>query len=58
MKSFSITKRVNMQAVITGSSGFEVLADTEPAALELTVKRGKLKHVVICGHSDCKVSSA
>ena len=27
---------------------------TEPAALELAVKRGKINHVIVCGHSDCK----
>ncbi|CAB3409368.1 unnamed protein product [Caenorhabditis bovis] len=37
-----------------GSSGFEVSVTTEPAALELAVKRGKINHVIVCGHSDCK----
>ncbi|PIC18649.1 hypothetical protein B9Z55_024466 [Caenorhabditis nigoni] len=32
----------------------EVSINTEPAALELAVKRGKIRHVVVCGHSDCK----
>jgi carbonic anhydrase len=27
---------------------------TEPAALELAVKRGGIQHVIVCGHSDCK----
>ncbi|CAJ0952829.1 unnamed protein product, partial [Mesorhabditis belari] len=37
-----------------GSAGYEVSITTEPAALELAVKRGKIKHVIVCGHSDCK----
>jgi carbonic anhydrase len=37
-----------------GMSGYEVSVTTEPAALELAVKRGKIKHVIVCGHSDCK----
>ncbi|CAD6198090.1 unnamed protein product [Caenorhabditis auriculariae] len=37
-----------------GPAGFEVSVTTEPAALELAVKRGKIKHVIVCGHSDCK----
>ncbi|KAH7730640.1 CBN-BCA-2 protein [Aphelenchoides avenae] len=37
-----------------GISGYEVSVTTEPAALELAVKRGKIKHVIVCGHSDCK----
>uniref|UniRef100_A0A7E4UX30 Carbonic anhydrase n=1 Tax=Panagrellus redivivus TaxID=6233 RepID=A0A7E4UX30_PANRE len=37
-----------------GMSGFEVSVTTEPAALELAVKRGKINHVIVCGHSDCK----
>ncbi|GMT05420.1 hypothetical protein PENTCL1PPCAC_27594 [Pristionchus entomophagus] len=32
----------------------EVSCTTEPAALELAVKRGGVKHVIVCGHSDCK----
>ncbi|PAV77907.1 hypothetical protein WR25_14002 [Diploscapter pachys] len=32
----------------------EVSVTTEPAALELAVKRGGIRHVVVCGHSDCK----
>nr|pir hypothetical protein Y116A8C.28 - Caenorhabditis elegans [Caenorhabditis elegans] len=35
-------------------SGYEVSVTTEPAALELAVKRGKINHVIVCGHSDCK----
>lgn len=27
---------------------------TEPAGLELAVKRGNIQHVLVCGHSDCK----
>lgn len=34
--------------------GHEVTAVAEPAGLDLTVKLGKIKHVVVCGHSDCK----
>lgn len=37
-----------------GISGYEVSITTEPAALELAVKRGKIQHVIVCGHSDCK----
>ncbi|TMS38138.1 hypothetical protein L596_004929 [Steinernema carpocapsae] len=37
-----------------GMSGFEVSVTTEPAALELAVKRGGIKHVIVCGHADCK----
>ncbi|KAE9420631.1 hypothetical protein Angca_003325 [Angiostrongylus cantonensis] len=37
-----------------GSSGYEVSVTTEPAALELAVKRGHINHVIVCGHSDCK----
>ncbi|CAD6194288.1 unnamed protein product [Caenorhabditis auriculariae] len=32
----------------------EVSVTTEPAALELAVKRGGINHIVVCGHSDCK----
>ncbi|EGT43056.1 CBN-BCA-1 protein [Caenorhabditis brenneri] len=32
----------------------EVSVNTEPAALELAVKRGGIRHIVVCGHSDCK----
>ncbi|KAI1726175.1 carbonic anhydrase domain-containing protein [Ditylenchus destructor] len=37
-----------------GVSGYEVSVTTEPAALELAVKRGKIRYVIVCGHSDCK----
>uniref|UniRef100_A0A915B0B3 Carbonic anhydrase n=1 Tax=Parascaris univalens TaxID=6257 RepID=A0A915B0B3_PARUN len=40
-----------------GACGDEVLVATEPAALDLTLKRGGLKHAVVCGHSDCKAMS-
>ena len=40
-----------------GPAGYEVSVTTEPAALELAVKRGKINHVIVCGHSDCKVST-
>ncbi|PAV60762.1 hypothetical protein WR25_25427 [Diploscapter pachys] len=39
-----------------GSAGYEVSVTTEPAALELAVKRGGINHVIVCGHSDCKAS--
>ncbi|WKY14472.1 hypothetical protein Q1695_000203 [Nippostrongylus brasiliensis] len=32
----------------------EISVTTEPAALELAVKRGGIRHIVVCGHSDCK----
>uniref|UniRef100_A0A914W044 Carbonic anhydrase n=1 Tax=Plectus sambesii TaxID=2011161 RepID=A0A914W044_9BILA len=41
-------------AVNYGSFGYEVSVTTEPAALEMAVKRGGIKHVIVCGHSDCK----
>ncbi|KAK6019418.1 carbonate dehydratase [Ostertagia ostertagi] len=37
-----------------GPAGYEVSVTTEPAALELAVKRGHIHHVIVCGHSDCK----
>ncbi|VDN24694.1 unnamed protein product [Cylicostephanus goldi] len=37
-----------------GSCGCETSLSTEAAGLELTVKRGGIKHVIICGHSNCK----
>ncbi|VDO44040.1 hypothetical protein V3C99_010192 [Haemonchus contortus] len=37
-----------------GPSGYEVSVTTEPAALELAVKRGHINHVIVCGHADCK----
>jgi carbonic anhydrase len=37
-----------------GVSGYEVSITTEPAALELAVKRGGINHVIVCGHADCK----
>uniref|UniRef100_A0A0N5B1Z3 Carbonic anhydrase n=1 Tax=Strongyloides papillosus TaxID=174720 RepID=A0A0N5B1Z3_STREA len=37
-----------------GNVGHEVSVNTEPAALELAVTRGKINHVIVCGHSDCK----
>ncbi|KJH42542.1 carbonate dehydratase [Dictyocaulus viviparus] len=37
-----------------GPTGYEVSVTTEPAALELAVKRGHINHVIVCGHSDCK----
>lgn len=32
-------------------------ATTEPAALELGCIVNNVKHMVVCGHSDCKVTS-
>ena len=32
------------------------MPSTEPGALELGCIRSGVKHVVVCGHSDCKVS--
>uniref|UniRef100_A0A7E4W457 Carbonic anhydrase n=1 Tax=Panagrellus redivivus TaxID=6233 RepID=A0A7E4W457_PANRE len=37
-----------------GAVGTDICVSTEPAAMELAVKRGGIKHIVICGHSDCK----
>jgi len=37
-----------------GNFGAEVSATTEPAAIELGCVRGGIRHVVVCGHSDCK----
>jgi len=37
-----------------GVAGTDVCVSTEPAAMELAVKRGGIRHVLICGHSDCK----
>jgi carbonic anhydrase len=37
-----------------GISGYEVSITTEPASLEMAVKRGNIEHVIVCGHSDCK----
>ncbi|CAD5219166.1 unnamed protein product [Bursaphelenchus okinawaensis] len=37
-----------------GGSGYEVSVTTEPAGLELAVKRGNIHHVLVMGHSDCK----
>ena len=37
-----------------GAAGTDVCVSTEPAAMELAVKRGGIRHVLICGHSDCK----
>ncbi len=45
---------VSLMIADSGASGYEVSVTTEPAALELAVKRGGIKHVIVCGHSDCK----
>jgi len=45
-------------AINYGASAYHVSVTTEPAALELAVKRGKIKHVIVCGHSDCKAINA
>lgn len=41
-------------ATTYGHFGAEVSVTTEPAAIELGCVRGGIKHVVVCGHSDCK----
>ncbi|VDM54008.1 unnamed protein product [Angiostrongylus costaricensis] len=40
----------------TSRYGFtlEVSVTTEPAALELAMSRGGVRHIIVCGHSDCK----
>ncbi|VDO63723.1 unnamed protein product [Heligmosomoides polygyrus] len=43
-----------LACVFLGPAGYEVSVTTEPAALELAVKRGHIHHVIVCGHSDCK----
>lgn len=43
-------------SIIFAGAFSEVSVNTEPAALELAVKRGGIRHIVVCGHSDCKVS--
>lgn len=47
----------HIELVFIGACGDEVLVATEPAALDLTLKRGGLKHAIVCGHSDCKVEN-
>uniref|UniRef100_A0A915L115 Carbonic anhydrase n=1 Tax=Romanomermis culicivorax TaxID=13658 RepID=A0A915L115_ROMCU len=37
-----------------GQYGAEVSISTEPAAIELGCVRGGIRHVIVCGHSDCK----
>uniref|UniRef100_A0A915MYQ1 Carbonic anhydrase n=1 Tax=Meloidogyne javanica TaxID=6303 RepID=A0A915MYQ1_MELJA len=37
-----------------GGTASEVSVTTEPAALELAIKRGNVCQVLVCGHSDCK----
>jgi carbonic anhydrase len=37
-----------------GATDSGVSISTEPAALELAIKRGGSKHIFVCGHSDCK----
>lgn len=39
---------------VLGVAGNEVSITTEPAALEMAVSRGKIEHVIVCGHADCK----
>ncbi|VDM45293.1 unnamed protein product [Toxocara canis] len=41
-----------------GACGDEMLVATEPAALDLTLKQGGLKHAIVCGHSNCKAMNA
>lgn len=42
--------------VLAGDHGGEVSVTTEPAAIDLACVRSGIKHVVVCGHSDCKVA--
>lgn len=35
--------------------GSQAASSAEPAALELAVVNYGIKHVAVCGHSDCKV---
>ncbi|KAL3074415.1 hypothetical protein niasHS_015245 [Heterodera schachtii] len=53
---FVVRNSANMVPVAKsfGDSGGEVSVTTEPAALELAIRRGNVRRVVICGHSDCK----
>uniref|UniRef100_A0A7I4Z052 Carbonic anhydrase n=1 Tax=Haemonchus contortus TaxID=6289 RepID=A0A7I4Z052_HAECO len=32
----------------------DISVTTEPAALELAITRGGIRHIIVCGHSDCK----
>uniref|UniRef100_A0A914XAC7 Carbonic anhydrase n=1 Tax=Plectus sambesii TaxID=2011161 RepID=A0A914XAC7_9BILA len=43
-----------LQLAFSGGYGYEVSVTTESAALEMAVKRVGIKHVIVCGHSDCK----
>lgn len=38
-----------------GETGSDISVSTEPAAMELAVKRGGIRHIVCLGHADCKV---
>uniref|UniRef100_A0A914HZV2 Carbonic anhydrase n=1 Tax=Globodera rostochiensis TaxID=31243 RepID=A0A914HZV2_GLORO len=53
---FVVRNSANMVPVAKsfGDSGGEVSVTTEPAALELAIRRGNVRRVVVCGHSDCK----
>lgn len=53
---FVVRNSANMIPVAQnfGGPGAEVSVTTEPAALELAVKRGNVCQVLVCGHSDCK----
>lgn len=42
------------RANLYGQIGSDVSVTTEPAAIELACVRGGIRHVVVCGHSDCK----
>ncbi|VDO86722.1 unnamed protein product [Haemonchus placei] len=40
-------------SLLTGTSS-DISVTTEPAALELAITRGGIRHIIVCGHSDCK----
>ncbi|KAI6175899.1 hypothetical protein M3Y97_00740700 [Aphelenchoides bicaudatus] len=44
----------NSANLIPNAVNYENQVTTEPAALELAIKRGGIQHVIVCGHSDCK----
>jgi len=55
---FSVTVR-NAGNVIPHSQHFlDEATTTEPAALELGCIVNDIKHVIVCGHSDCKVNKS
>ena len=55
---FSVTVR-NAGNVIPHSQHFlDEATTTEPAALELGCVVNDIRHVIVCGHSDCKVNKS